>query len=171
APTRLPLGPVFLPLSSARHSLRHCPVQLRCYMASGRKEHCRNDAELKETGVPQIPVADPVGALVPHTLKQQIAGSGSGPLAGRTFMVKDLFAIKGRKVSLTGITICDEFFYSVLGVNIHYGTPVNTQALRHVTGGSSCGSAAAVAAGMCDFALGSDTGGSRRRPAAVSRGY
>ena len=145
--------------------------------------------------MPQIPVADPVGALVPHTLKQQIAGSGSGPLAGRTFMVKDLFAIKGRKVSngnpdwyeaaspaketaqairrllaagatLTGITICDEFFYCVLGVNIHYGTPVNTQALRHVTGGSSCGSAAAVAAGMCDFALGSDTGGSVRVPAA-----
>ncbi|MFZ0396489.1 MAG: amidase family protein, partial [Methyloceanibacter sp.] len=47
----------------------------------------------------------------------------------------------------------------------HYGTPVNTKALRHVTGGSSCGSAAA-AAGMCDFALGSDTGGSVRVPAA-----
>jgi amidase len=110
-------------------------------------------------------------------------------------MVTDLFAIAGHKVSagnpdwyaaanpatetapairrlldagatLTGITICDEFFYSVLGSNIHYGTPVNTQVLRHVTGGSSCGSAAAVAASMCDFALGSDTGGSVRVPAA-----
>ena len=110
-------------------------------------------------------------------------------------MVKDLFAIAGHKVScgnpdwyaaarpaketapallrlldagatLTGITICDEFFYSVLGTNVHYGTPVNTEALRHVTGGSSCGSAAAVAASMCDFALGSDTGGSVRVPAA-----
>ena len=50
--------------------------------------------------------------------------------------------------------------------NVHYGTPVNTHALRHVTGGSSCGSAAAAAAGMCDFALGSDTGGSIRVPAA-----
>jgi amidase len=110
-------------------------------------------------------------------------------------MVKDLFAIAGHKVSigspewyaaaspatetapairvlldagatLTGITICDEFLYSVLGTNVHYGTPVNIHALRHVTGGSSCGSAAAVAAGMCDFALGSDTGGSIRVPAA-----
>jgi amidase len=110
-------------------------------------------------------------------------------------MVKDLFAIAGHKVSagnpdwyaaasqatetapairrlleagatLTGITICDEFFYSVLGSNAHYGTPVNTKALRHVTGGSSCGSAASVAASMCDFALGSDTGGSVRVPAA-----
>ena len=68
--------------------------------------------------------------------------------------------------TLTGITICDEFLYSVLGTNMHYGTPVNIKALRHVTGGSSCGSAAAVAAGMCDFALGSDTGGSVRVPAA-----
>jgi amidase len=143
----------------------------------------------------KFPTADPVNALVPHTLKQPIEGSGNGPLAGRSFMVKDLFAIAGHKVSagnpdwyaaaspatetapairrlldagatLTAITICDEFFYSVLGSNIHYGTPMNTKALRHVTGGSSCGSAASVAARMCDFALGSDTGGSVRVPAA-----
>ena len=109
-------------------------------------------------------------------------------------MVKDLFAIEGRKVSngnpdwyaaanpatetapvirrlldagatLTGVTICDEFFYSVLGSNVHYGSPLNVKAPRHVTGGSSCGSAAAVAAALCDFALGSDTGGSIRVPA------
>jgi amidase len=145
--------------------------------------------------MPAIPVADPVGALVPHTLQDPIEGSGKGPLAGLTFMVKDLFAIEGRKVSngnpdwysaaspaketapairrlldagatLTGITICDEFFYSVLGTNVHYGTPMNIHALRHATGGSSCGSAAAVAASLCDFALGSDTGGSVRVPAA-----
>ena len=143
----------------------------------------------------RFPLQDPVNALVPHTLTEPLAGSGRGPLAGRSFMVKDLFAIAGRKVSignpdwyaaaspaaetapallrlldagatLTGITICDEFLYSVLGTNIHYGTPVNIRALRHVTGGSSCGSAAAVAAAMCDFALGSDTGGSIRVPAA-----
>jgi amidase len=138
---------------------------------------------------------DPVGALVPHTLDEPVAGARSGPLAGLTFMVKDLFAIEGRKVSngnpdwyeaaapatgtapaiakllaagatLTGVTVCDEFFYSVLGTNVHYGSPRNVAAPRHVTGGSSCGSAAAVAAGMCDFALGSDTGGSIRVPAA-----
>src|SRR5262245_31619762 len=141
------------------------------------------------------PPHDPVGALVPHTLREPLAARGKGALAGATFMVKDLFSIAGHKVSsgnpdwyaaaapatetapvirrlldagatLTGITICDEIFYSVLGSNVHYGTPVNTKALRHVTGGSSCGSAAAVAAGMCDFALGSDTGGSVRVPAA-----
>jgi len=53
----------------------------------------------------------------------------------------------------------------VLGTNVHYGQPVNARAGRYVTGGSSCGSAAAVTATMCDFALGSDTGGSIRVPA------
>ena len=42
---------------------------------------------------------DTVRALVPHTLKEPLSGSGEGPLAGLTFMVKDLFAIAGRKVS------------------------------------------------------------------------
>jgi amidase len=141
-----------------------------------------------------FPPEDPVHALVPHTLEKPLTGSGEGPLAGLSFMVKDLFAIDGRKLSngnptfyehaapaqmtapaitrlleagasCTGITICDEFFYSVLGTNAHYGQPVNARAPEHVTGGSSCGSAAAVAASMCDFALGSDTGGSIRVPA------
>ena len=109
-----------------------------------------------------VPADDPVGALVPHNLKEAMAGKSSGPLAGRSFMVKDLFAIKGHKVgngnpdwyaaatpakvtapviqrlldagaSLTGITVCDEFFYSVLGTNVHYGAPVNVRAPRHVT--------------------------------------
>jgi len=137
---------------------------------------------------------DPVNALVPHTLTEPLAGNSNGPLAGLTFMVKDLFAIAGRKVgngnpdfyehadpasetapvisrlleagaSCTGITICDELFYSVLGWNAHYTQPVNPRAPKHVTGGSSCGAAAAVAGALCDFALGSDTGGSIRVPA------
>lgn len=143
---------------------------------------------------------DPVNALVPHTLDQPLPGAGGGKLAGLTFMVKDLFAIEGRKVSngnrvfyeraspaaetapsiarllaagasCTGITVCDEFFYSVLGSNAHYGQPINARAPGRVTGGSSCGSAAAVAAEMCDFALGSDTGGSIRVPASFSGLY
>ena len=147
-----------------------------------------------ESSMTVLPSHDPVHALVPHTLQEPLVGAAAGPLAGLSFMVKDLFAIEGRKVSngnpdfyehaspahrtapvierllragasCTGITICDEFFYSVLGSNAHYGQPVNIRALEHVTGGSSCGSAAAVAAAMCDFALGSDTGGSIRVPA------
>ena len=141
-----------------------------------------------------VPGNDPVHALVPHTLEAPLAGASGGPLKGLTFMVKDMFAIKGRKVSngnpdfyehaspahetapaiarllqagasCTGVTICDEFFYSLLGSNAHYGQPVNPRAPNRVTGGSSCGSAAVAAASMCDFALGSDTGGSIRVPA------
>jgi len=65
-----------------------------------------------------------------------------------------------------GKTVCDEFFYSVSGANAHYGTPINPRAPGRLPGGSSSGSAAATAAGVCDFALGSDTGGSVRVPAA-----
>jgi amidase len=147
-----------------------------------------------------VPGSDPVGALVPHTLKEPLPGRKQGLLADTTFMVKDLFAIAGHKISngnpdwyaqaraapatsraiqwlldagasCTGITICDEFFYSVLGWNAHYGQPVNSSASGRVTGGSSCGSAAAVAAEMCDFALASDTGGSIRVPASFSGLY
>jgi amidase len=150
--------------------------------------------ETREAAMAAFPPEDNVNALVPHTLKEPIPGRKQGLLAGTTFMVKDLFALAGHKISngspdwyaharaapaparaiqwlldagasCTGITTCDEFFYSVLGWNAHYGQPVNPRAPDRVTGGSSCGSAAAVAANICDFALGSDTGGSIRVPA------
>lgn len=137
---------------------------------------------------------DPVGALVPHNIAEPIRGSGKGPLAGRTFVVKDQYHIAGRKISngspdylawtseesetapsvqklldagadIVGIAICDEFFYSLTGANAHYGTPSNARAPGRMPGGSSSGSASALSAEMCDFALGSDTGGSVRIPA------
>ena len=70
--------------------------------------------------------------------------------------------------TITGKTICDEFFDSVSGTNVHYGTPVNARAPGRLPGGSSAGSAAACGAGLCDFALGSDTGGSVRVPASFN---
>jgi amidase len=60
----------------------------------------------------------------------------------------------------------DEMAYSLLGANPHYGTPVNPAARDRYPGGSSSGSAVAVAAGLVDFALGTDTAGSCRAPAA-----
>jgi amidase len=73
--------------------------------------------------------------------------------------------------TITGKTICDEFFYSVSGVNAHYGTPPNIRAPGRIPGGSSSGSAAACGALACDFALGSDTGGSVRVPASFNGVY
>ncbi|MDF1749689.1 MAG: amidase [Alphaproteobacteria bacterium] len=120
-------------------------------------------------------------------------GAKSGPLAGTTFAVKDLFDIAGTVAacgnpdwarthsaakahaeavstllaagaSVRGKTITDEFAFSIIGENHHYGTPINPNALGHVCGGSSSGSAAAVAGNLVDFALGTDTGGSVRIP-------
>jgi amidase len=68
--------------------------------------------------------------------------------------------------SVDGKTITDELAYSLEGVNEHYGTPLNPRWPHALPGGSSSGSASAVASGEVDFALGTDTGGSVRVPAA-----
>jgi amidase len=132
--------------------------------------------------------------FVPHDLAAPLAGAVGGPLAGLTAAVKDMYDIAGARTgggspewlsahepavrhagavakildagaTIVGKTVCDEFFYSVTGANAHYGTPFNIRAPGRLPGGSSAGSAAATAAGVCDFALGSDTGGSVRVPA------
>ena len=64
-----------------------------------------------------------------------------------------------------GKTVCDELAFSLEGENFFYGAPLNPRAPARVAGGSSSGSAAAVACGLADFALGTDTGGSVRVPA------
>jgi amidase len=139
-------------------------------------------------------------AFVPHDIKAPIAGAAVGPLAGLSAVVKDMYGIAGERMgcgnpdwlasqapaarhcppvqkildagaTIIGKTVCDEFFYSVTGANAHYGTPVNVRAPGRLPGGSSAGSAAAVGAGICDFALGSDTGGSVRIPASFNGIY
>jgi amidase len=138
--------------------------------------------------------------FVPHNLDAPIVGAQAGPLAGLTAVVKDMYDIAGSRTgggspdwlaaqkpasqhasavakilaaaaTITGKTICDEFFYSVSGVNAHYGTPLNIRAPGRIPGGSSSGSAAACSANACDFALGSDTGGSVRVPASFNGVY
>lgn len=118
-----------------------------------------------------------------------------GPLAGLTVCVKDLFDVAGYPTGcghplklaqspiatvhappvtallaagagFAGKTQLDEIAYSLNGQNAHYGTPVNPAAPGRIPGGSSSGSSVAVAAGLADIGLGSDTGGSVRIPAA-----
>jgi len=67
---------------------------------------------------------------------------------------------------LVGKTQMDEMAWALQGENVHYGTPTNPAAPGCVPGGSSSGSAAAVASGRADVALGTDTAGSVRVPAA-----
>ena len=66
---------------------------------------------------------------------------------------------------ITGKTNMHELAFGMTGVNPHYGTPINPRWPDLIPGGSSSGSAVAVAAGLCDFAIGTDTGGSVRLPA------
>jgi len=123
-----------------------------------------------------------------------VAGSPTGPLAGLGFAVKDLIDIAGvpthggnpdwsryagipsrhawvvqtlleAGASVVGKTITDEVSLGILGENVFDGTPLNPAAPDRVPGGSSSGSASAVAQGLCDFALGTDSGGSVRVPA------
>jgi amidase len=118
----------------------------------------------------------------------------SGPLNGLRFAVKDTIDVAGFKTGCgnptwrdshpaavvhavcveqllhagarcVGKTISDELAFSLLGENHFYGTPLNAHAPDRVPGGSSSGSASAVACGLVDFALGTDTGGSTRVPA------
>ncbi|MES1165352.1 MAG: amidase [Verrucomicrobiota bacterium] len=133
------------------------------------------------------------GAFCRHD-RVHVAGAPSGPAAGLTFAAKDVFAVAGATAcfgnptwlathppatrtapavarlvdagaTLVGLTITDELALSLTGENAHYGTPLNSRCPDRVPGGSSSGSASAVAGGHCDFALGTDTGGSVRVPA------
>ncbi len=137
-------------------------------------------------------MTDEIGAFVPGP-RVRIEGRAGGPLAGLTFAAKDLFDVAGvptgggnhdwptgRPIpvrhswavqtllnggaTLIGKTITDEVSLGILGENAFDGTPKNVRAPGRVPGGSSSGSAAAVAAGICDTALGTDTGGSVRVP-------
>ena len=120
--------------------------------------------------------------------------SSNGPMNGLRFAVKDTIDVAGFKTGCgnptwrashpaavvhavcveqlllagaqcVGKTICDELAFSLVGENHFYGTPLNVRAADRVPGGSSSGSASAVACGLVDFALGTDTGGSTRVPA------
>jgi amidase len=124
----------------------------------------------------------------------EVDPTDSGLLDGLSFAVKDLIDIGGHKTGCgnpswrethppasvnavcveqlldagarcMGKTVSDELAFSLLGENHFYGTPLNPKAPDRVPGGSSSGSASAVACGLVDFALGTDTGGSVRVPA------
>lgn len=124
----------------------------------------------------------------------EVPHAATGPLAGLTLGVKDIYDVAGHptgggnpefpgasKIATTtapsvqklldagatylGKTQTEELTFSLMGQNVHFPHPVNPRARERVTGGSSSGSAAAVAGGLCDIATASDTGGSVRGPA------
>lgn len=136
---------------------------------------------------------DTLGAFVPGPHRAH-APTGQGPLDGLRLAVKDLIDVQGEitgggnpdwaagqipalrhspavaaclaaGATLVGKTITDELAFSLEGENAHHGTPLNPRAPDRLPGGSSSGSASAVAGCAADIALGTDTGGSVRIPA------
>ena len=94
---------------------------------------------------------------------------GSGACANNLSEKKDAVIIKNLKDNnffITGKTVMHELAFGMTGVNQFYGTPVNPLYPNLIPGGSSSGSATAVASGEVDIAIGTDTGGSVRMPAA-----
>ena len=138
-------------------------------------------------------INDTAKAFLPYP-DAPVPNAPAGPLAGMTFAVKDLFDIAGYPtgggqpfvLAMSGIktktaptvqklldagarfigkTVTDELAFSMNGNNAHFGAPINGAAPDRISGGSSSGSASAVSNNLCDFALGTDTGGSVRAPA------
>jgi aspartyl-tRNA(Asn)/glutamyl-tRNA(Gln) amidotransferase subunit A len=124
------------------------------------------------------------------------AGVSLGPLDGTIVSIKDLFDVAGevtrvgskvfaeegkpatadapvvRRLRAGGAVVVaktnmSEFAYTGIGANPHFGTPGNPADRKRVPGGSSSGAAVAAADGMCEIAIGTDTGGSCRIPAAL----
>ncbi|MGO6996758.1 amidase family protein [Rhizobium leguminosarum] len=139
---------------------------------------------------------DPWNAFMPYP-GADVGHAAIGPLSGFRLAVKDLFDVAGYPTaagnaavlaasgiktstaplvqtlldagaSFVGKTNTDELAYSLIGGNIHFGMPINPRDPQLIPGGSSSGSAVAVAAGLADIGLGTDTSGSIRLPAAVN---
>lgn len=137
--------------------------------------------------------SDPYNCFMPYP-PLPVAHAATGPLAGLTLAVKDIYDVAGYRTGsgcpmrlaqsavatvtapaiqrlldagaqFVGKTHTDELAWSMYGMNAHFGTPINPAAPDRIPGGSSSGSAVAVAGGLADIAIGSDTGGSVRAPA------
>ncbi|MDH4285547.1 MAG: amidase [Gallionellaceae bacterium] len=110
-----------------------------------------------------------------YDVKGFVTGAGnptwksSHPVAQKTAPAVEILLNEG--ATMIGKTVSDEMAFSLDGENFHYGTPLNSKCPARIPGGSSSGSAAAVAGGMVDFALGTDTAGSMRIPASYCGVY
>jgi aspartyl-tRNA(Asn)/glutamyl-tRNA(Gln) amidotransferase subunit A len=100
----------------------------------------------------------------PTRAGSKILAEEAAPAVADAAVVQRLRAAGAIIVAKTNMT---EFAFSGIGVNPHYGTPANPRDRTRVPGGSSSGAPVAVADGMCDVAIGTDTGGSVRVPAGL----
>lgn len=146
--------------------------QINSYLALSRERALTQAAKIDAMAAKGQPL--PVLAGVPIGIKDVLAMTGSPATAGSKILKGymppyDATTVKRLEAAgavLLGKLNCDEFAMGSSNENSAYGPVLNPRALDRVPGGSSGGSAAAVAAGFCVASLGTDTGGSIRQPAA-----
>jgi len=170
--------------SVARGEVRAAEVARQALAAASAWRHARIFTALDEADV--MRQAEAIDAAV-------LRGEALGPLAGVPFAIKDLVAVQGYRLTggtlarepqvagedapvvaalrragavIFGVTNLHELAFGVTSANPHFGAVVNPRFPDRIPGGSSGGSGAAVAAGIVPLALGTDTGGSIRIPAA-----
>ena len=152
---------------------RHDPV-LNCF-TTVLGESAQDEAEALDR---RIAAGDTPGPLwgVPFAVKDLFDVAGVVTRAGSSILAADPPAVRDATVVarlraagaiLLGCLNMDEFAYGFTTENAHYGTTANPHATDRIAGGSSGGSAAAVAAGLVAFSLGTDTNGSIRVPASL----
>lgn len=144
-------------------------VHTALFEATARAQAEACDRLLREALPPAPLTGLPIAIKALFDVAGAVTHAGSRLLADATPARHDAVAVwrlRQAGAIFTGHTNMTEFAYSGLGLNPHYGTPQNPRAAERIPGGSSSGAAVAVAEGMAAAALGTDTGGSVRIPAA-----
>ncbi|MEK0434953.1 MAG: hypothetical protein RL369_1002 [Pseudomonadota bacterium] len=149
---------------------RSASVFTRIYRDEALKTAAHADV-MRMSRQPQSPLAGlPVSVKDLLDVAGETTMAGSVVLEGQPAAANDATVVarlRAAGAAIIGKTNMTEFGFSGVGINPHYGTPANPLDPSRITGGSSSGAAASVGAGICVAALGSDTGGSVRIPAAL----
>ena len=139
-------------LEQARARIRE-RSELNAFISVSDEQGARDAVAVKDLVDVQGMVTTAGGVILPD-----VPASDDAPVIKR---------LRQSGCAIVGKANLHEFAYGVTSINPHYGTVRNPHDTGRVAGGSSGGSAVAVAAGMCDWAVGSDTGGSIRIPASL----
>jgi aspartyl-tRNA(Asn)/glutamyl-tRNA(Gln) amidotransferase subunit A len=168
-------GPVREHLEASLEKISKLGVEATRIFIAIDRERARRDADEVDTRVAageSLPLAGVICSikdLIDRHGERTTAGSQlletRDPASADATIVTQLEAAGAVILGRTNLT---EFAYSGVGLNPHHGTPGCIYDKKQIPGGSSCGAALSVAHGVCDIAIGTDTGGSVRVPAAIN---
>ena len=167
---------------SSTETLEDCIAAIKAYGSQGDivftklyLESARRDAAAADTRIASGQPLSPIDGRV-VSIKDLYDVGGETTMSGSKMMADSPPAGKDAPVVarlrragavIVGKTHMTEFAFSAVGMNPHFGNPGNPEDAARVAGGSSTGAAIALRKGMCEFSVGSDTGGSIRMPSAL----